>query len=343
MDSYQRKLDDKVAELLLARNMVSDKSQIESWQAAASQQSMSFISYLQMYGSFDAKGLDNIIDIAKDTVAPHAGDTSLGMRNVGSILETFGSYDDEEEGDVSESAKSGIPKELIDIYSMYVPDDVVRYNQSLNGDYGKTDDRQVSILFCDMRGYTRYCSTFAPQEVSMLINEFLAMAVECIEESDGFTYQYVGDEVTALFNAPNDLEYHGIHSMKAAILIQKRFAPLRDLWIKKGFQDPPHIGIGIHTGRVTITNIGPPHRRSFAALGYTINVAARMCSAAKAGEILLTQSTYEEVKGVPGHYAKAMPMPFARARRGPSVPAKGVSVPIESLLIEWNPEQPART
>jgi adenylate cyclase len=152
----------------------------------------------------------------------------------------------------------------------------------------------VSILFADLRGYTRTSEQLTAYQTIELLNGYLNTASEAIAEAGGTVTQYAGDQVMAIFNAPNDQPDHAWRAVEAGLAVQKSTAVYQD----QTAPDLPrlHFGVGINSGPAVVGNIGARWRYNYSAIGDTTNVAARICSAARAQEILIGPATYEQVK-----------------------------------------------
>jgi adenylate cyclase len=128
-----------------------------------------------------------------------------------------------------------------------------------------------------------------------MLNEYLSMVTEKIFQNKGILDKYIGDAAMALFNVPYDLENYPLHAVKTAIEIRDTAVDLNKVIIARigrGIQ----FGIGIHTGNAIVGNIGSLGRMDYTAIGDTVNVAARLESNAKPGQVLISSETYELVR-----------------------------------------------
>jgi len=153
--------------------------------------------------------------------------------------------------------------------------------------------REVSILFADIRGFTSFSEKLPPEEVMDTLNRYLAMAAEAILAYEGTLDKFVGDAVMAIFNAPLPQEDHALRAVKAAVAMQQVIADHhQQLGEKRGLS----FGVGINVGEVVVGNIGTTARMDYTAIGDAVNLAKRLQENVGGGRILLSQSTYEQVK-----------------------------------------------
>jgi len=151
---------------------------------------------------------------------------------------------------------------------------------------------EVTVMFADLGGYSTYAETRSPGEVVALLNRYFALSLPAILEEGGTPVQLPGDAVVAVFGAPTPRADHANRACRAALAILERTAPLAS-----GSTGGPRFHIGINSGPALVGNIGSEDYRNFAAIGDTTNVAARLQSEAKAGEIVLGPETARLLDG----------------------------------------------
>jgi adenylate cyclase len=154
--------------------------------------------------------------------------------------------------------------------------------------------REVTILISDIRGFTSMSEKKEPAEIVQMLNEYFELMVEVLFKAQGTLDKYVGDEIMALFGAPVDMPDAPIHAVRCAVDMQKALREFNRTRIAEGLE-PIRIGIGINTGRVITGAIGSSRTLQYTAIGDAVNVASRLCSIAKAGEIILSESTLRRV------------------------------------------------
>jgi adenylate cyclase len=155
------------------------------------------------------------------------------------------------------------------------------------------EQRDITVLFCDIRDFTPFSERHTPHEVVRLLNAFFAVAVPAIEAEGGAVNQYIGDAVMVIFGAPQLQPDHAARAVRAAAEVVRRVHGLGDRWKELG-ADEFRIGIGIHTGKAVVGTVGSPRRLDYTAIGDTVNTAARIESANKElkSEILISQATF---------------------------------------------------
>lgn len=153
------------------------------------------------------------------------------------------------------------------------------------------EQREVTVLFSDIAGFTKVSERLGPGELVAALNEYFAAMTSIVEGHGGFVDKFVGDAVVAVFGAPVNDGKHAQHAVRAALHMN------RVMRQEKGFrlgQDAPiHIRIGLNTGPVLIGNIGSPRRFNYTAMGDAVNLASRLEGANKmfGTGILVSDST----------------------------------------------------
>jgi adenylate cyclase len=148
--------------------------------------------------------------------------------------------------------------------------------------------QRVTVLFADLRGYTGLAERLPPASVMPLLDEFLGVLGRATLQHGGQIFHMAGDGMMAGFGVLGDPAGDGAREALAAghTMLQEfgTFAARwrRDLSIETG------IGVGLHLGEVALGSLGPPGRRRTTLVGDTVNVASRLCSRARAGEVLLS-------------------------------------------------------
>jgi adenylate cyclase len=141
--------------------------------------------------------------------------------------------------------------------------------------------REITVLFCDLRGFSGISERLDPPALTRLVNEFFAAATDAIQAHGGTIDKYFGDAVMALWNAPLDQPNHAELACRAALAIGERMAALNARRAAAGEQILAS-GIGIDTGSCTVGNFGSKERFDYSALGDTVNIAARLEGETKA-------------------------------------------------------------
>ena len=156
--------------------------------------------------------------------------------------------------------------------------------------------REVTVLFCDIRGFTPLAERLTPEEVVSLLNEFYTLMIETTFKHDGTLDKFLGDAVMAVFGAPIAHPDHAIRSVRTAVDMRNGIAELNDRRVAQG-KAPIGIGIGLSLGEVVAGTVGTEDRMEYTVIGDSVNLAARLVANARpAGRILISQRTYEAVK-----------------------------------------------
>ena len=159
------------------------------------------------------------------------------------------------------------------------------------------DRRRISVLFSDIRGFSKISERLAPEKVVQLLNEYFDAMVEIVFRNRGTLDKFMGDGLMAIFGAPEDDPYQEQHALKAALEMQEELEKLTLKWASEGIHI--RIGVGIHSGPAIVGSIGSSRRMEYTAIGDTVNVASRLESATKemGVNILVSEHTYYGAKG----------------------------------------------
>jgi class 3 adenylate cyclase len=166
---------------------------------------------------------------------------------------------------------------------------ILRGEISLEGEL-----KDVTILFCDLRGYTTFVEGRDPKEVVGFLNEYFTQMEQAIKAHQGIVLQYIGDEIEAVFGAPLDLPDHPRKAVLAALEMRDRLRLMNKVREAEGKGRVDH-GIGVHTGRVFAGSVGSQDRLSYAMVGDPVNTASRIQNLNKelGTDILVSGSTKE--------------------------------------------------
>ena len=166
----------------------------------------------------------------------------------------------------------------------------------LNGnDLNEISHRKLmTVLFSDIRGFSDLTDALEPEEISLLLNNYLSEMAKLIHQHEGTLNKIIGDGIMVFFGDPVSIPDHAEKAVLLAIDMQKKIDQLRHEWLSFGHE--LRIGIGINTGYMTVGNIGSEFHRDYTVVGNQVNIAARLESMAKPGEILISQRTYSKAK-----------------------------------------------
>lgn len=185
-------------------------------------------------------------------------------------------------------------------------------------------ETEVTALFADISGFTEMSSTMEPREVISMLNDyFQVMVEEIVFQYEGTLEKYIGDALFAIWGAPYRHPNDPQRAVQAAIDMQWAVSKLNRKWLQQG-KPPISIHIGINTGAVAAGNIGSQRLIQYAAIGDTTNVTSRICNVARAGEIVVSDSTY--------HHLTALNLPFEPL---PPTKVKGKEEPLTLYRLRW--------
>lgn len=156
-------------------------------------------------------------------------------------------------------------------------------------------DREIAVLFVDIRGFTSMSEGLTPDKVVGILNRYLGMVTEAIFRNEGTLDKFIGDAVMAFYNAPLDMEDYAYKAVQTGLDIVDAVDKI-NVELKKEFGIEIACGVGVHSGRAVVGNIGCSYRMDYTAIGDTVNVAERLESIAKRGQVLISRNLYEQVK-----------------------------------------------
>ncbi len=182
----------------------------------------------------------------------------------------------------------------LNVVRTYLPPSLVRNIQSIDGLGLGGDEREISVIFADVRGFTTFSEQLDPQLLMTVISQYLTISSDAIQLYDGIIDKYMGDAVVGLFNTQlNPQEDHAVRAVRAALSMAYDVRALHEVL-------PPEqclfYGIGVDTGIAMLGNVGSPSRKEFTAIGLPFNFAKLMQENALAGEIIISDNTFQLVQ-----------------------------------------------
>ncbi|MGV8119019.1 MAG: tetratricopeptide repeat protein [Candidatus Xenobiia bacterium LiM19] len=153
--------------------------------------------------------------------------------------------------------------------------------------------QKVTILVSDIRGYTEYSEHRNPEEIVAMLNDYFSLMVDVIVEQKGTIDKFIGDAIMSYFGAPITYGDDSTKAVKAAQGMMEALEKYNRIRAQNK-EAPIKMGIGIATGEAVVGNIGSYRRRDFTVVGHTVSKAFVLCSRAKSGQILTSESTWEE-------------------------------------------------
>ena len=159
-----------------------------------------------------------------------------------------------------------------------------------------TQTAQITVLFADLRGYTGMAERLPAVRVVSLLDEFFRVLGDVVETFGGQVYHMAGDGMMAGFGMNAASGGGAFEALAAGHAMLRDFAPIAQRWRDELSVDAG-IGVGLHLGEVAFGVLGPAHHKTTTLVGDTVNVAARLCSRARAGEVLLSCTVAAALEG----------------------------------------------
>ena len=234
-----------------------------------------------------ARGLSHPIEqLVKTAKRIENGDYSEGVTiqrqdEIGTLANSFNSMVE------GLAERDRVQSLLGKVVSREVADELLSKGIELGG-----EEREVTILFSDVRDFTSLCELHEPNEILNLLNRYLTHMSNSIEEHGGIVDKYIGDAIMALFGAPVFKEESPQNAVDCAVEMQSEIRQLNHELVKDGLQ-PLTIGIGINTSKVVAGNMGSSNRLNYTVIGDGVNLASRLEGLTKlyGTEIIVSQST----------------------------------------------------
>ena len=157
------------------------------------------------------------------------------------------------------------------------------------------ENRDIAVLFVDIRGFTPLSESLEPEQVVEILNEYLNLTTNSIFKNGGTLDKFIGDATMAVFNAPFDLDDYELRALRTAKDIVAGAKALEKSCMER-FGRKVTFGVGVNCGEAVVGNIGCDFRMDYTAIGDTVNTAARLESNAKPGQVLISEAIFERVK-----------------------------------------------
>jgi class 3 adenylate cyclase/putative methionine-R-sulfoxide reductase with GAF domain len=152
----------------------------------------------------------------------------------------------------------------------------------------------ISCLFCDLRGFTAFTETAAPEELFDVLRDYHAVLGQLVPAHAGTLEHFAGDGVMVFFNDPVAVPDHELQAVRFAVAVQEGFAQVAETWRKRGTE--LGLGVGIEAGYATLGRIGFEGRYDYAAIGPVANLASRLSTRAGPGQILIGPRLFAAVE-----------------------------------------------
>jgi class 3 adenylate cyclase/pSer/pThr/pTyr-binding forkhead associated (FHA) protein len=252
-------------------------------------------------------------------------------------LDLWGMYSDEDIEFVSALAnQAAIAIENIRLYQKIESEAVLRsklelfFPQSVRKKLQETDkleivERDVTILFADISGFTEMSSQKKPREVIEILNEYFTVVVEdIIFKYEATLEKYIGDALLAVWGAPYQKPDDADKALQSAIEMQQAVRRLNQRWCQERNLEIK-IHIGLNSGKVAAGNIGSEKLIQYATIGDTTNVCSRICNVAKAEQIVISETTLGRLSNL---NLPVTPLPLVKV--------KGKAKPLQLYLVHWS-------
>ncbi len=154
--------------------------------------------------------------------------------------------------------------------------------------------REITVVFCDLRGFTAFSETAEPEEVMFVLGQFHAELGAQVFRFEGTLERFTGDGLMIFFNDPFPCTEPTLRAVRMALAMQDRASDLTASWRKRGHE--LGLGIGIAVGHATLGRIGFEGRYDYGAVGGVVNLAARLCAEARDGQVLLAPKAFVAVE-----------------------------------------------
>jgi class 3 adenylate cyclase len=160
----------------------------------------------------------------------------------------------------------------------------------------KSHRREITVVFCDLRGFTSFAETVEPEDVMAVLGEYHAALGDIVYRFDGTLERFIGDGLMVIFNDPLPCPDAPERAVRMALAMRGRVAELAEGWSRKGYG--LDFGVGIAQGHATLGRIGFEQRADYTAIGSVTNMAARLCAEANGRQILISQRVYAAIEGI---------------------------------------------
>ncbi len=180
-------------------------------------------------------------------------------------------------------------------FARFVSPSVIEKMKEMGKDFFVAERYEMTVLFADLRGFTSMSEGLTPDQVRTTLNEWLTTMIDVIFRNGATLDKVVGDEIMALFGAPLYYEDHALRALNVSIEMMQAHDQILAKWQRLGRQGIG-MGIGFNTGEMVVGNVGSERAMNYTVIGHHVNLASRLCSQAKGGEILMGQNSFERIK-----------------------------------------------
>ena len=293
-------------DLVLLDIMMPKMDGIEVCRRLRADASFPFVPIIMITAKADAKDVVAGLEAGGDEYLTKPDDNNALMARVKSMLRIKGLHDTVQDqatelAELNQSLERRVAEQVAEVerlgrlrgfFSPQLAEVILSpENEKLLGSHR----REITVVFCDLRGFTGFSETADPEEVMGVLREFHTEMGREIFRFEGTLEHFAGDGMMVFFNDPLPCPDPAHRAVQMALAMQDRALALTQGWKKRGHQ--LGFGVGIAQGYATLGMIGFPGRRDYGAIGNVSNLASRLCDKAQAGQILISQRVYSEVEG----------------------------------------------
>lgn len=189
--------------------------------------------------------------------------------------------------------------EILELMTRYLPPGMVDNIQTIADLAMGGERREMTCVFMYACQYSAFPPNLRPTQMMETLNVYLEVATACIHRAQGIIDKYMGNEIMVLFNTQlNPEPYHALRAVEMALDIRDAYI---ELYSRLGINPDPHLYcVGIHTGVATLGNVGSVNRRSFTAIGDSINLSKRIQEHGQQGQIIISEDTLRHIQATAG-------------------------------------------
>ena len=191
-------------------------------------------------------------------------------------------------------------RQMTNMLCQYIPPELVSlYSDNPEAVNLKGESRELTVMFCDIQGFSTISESLSPRELATWLNDFFSMASEIIIRYEGTIDKYMGDCIMAFWGAPVPNPDHASAALEAAMEIQRELIPMNERFKAEG-KPEIHVGIGLSSGETNVGNIGSKYRMAYTVIGDTVNTAERLESQTRTYKvpIILSKETALLIPGI---------------------------------------------
>ncbi|AXL50486.1 hypothetical protein DSC91_002722 [Paraburkholderia caffeinilytica] len=191
-------------------------------------------------------------------------------------------------------------RQFANLFGQYVPPELVEEMSREPGRYSMDGRRaELTVLFCDVRGFTTIAETLEPEDLARWMNEYLGAMTAVIRAQRGTLDKYIGDAIMAFWGAPVADPNHAQHAVLGALRMREALTLLNTALAQRG-KPAIRVGIGINTGPMTVGDMGSDVRRAYTVMGDSVNLGARLEGISRhyGVDVVVGESTREQTEGI---------------------------------------------